>query len=144
VAKFLGTTTAQVRKAWPAELAEVSVAGTAMWLPPEELGALRAAAKPALVRLLLPSDPYLQIRNRDLLLPDAKRQKELWRVLATPGALLVDGEIAGTWRAKLAGRGRLQVTVTPFDKLTAAAGKAVETEAGHVAAARDVEVRIQD
>jgi hypothetical protein len=38
-----------------------------------------------------------------LLVEDAARAKDLWRTLGRPGAVLVDGEIAGTWRARKAG-----------------------------------------
>ena len=41
-------------------------------------------------------------------------QKEVWRILGNPGALLLDGEIAGVWRAKVSGRKRVDLTVTAF------------------------------
>jgi hypothetical protein len=52
--------------------------------------------------------------------------------------LLVDGEIAGVWRAKLSGRKRVDLAVTTFGSLTAKARTAVETEAAAVARAREV------
>lgn len=138
-ARFLGTNAGQGKKAWPAGLAEVRVDGVPMWLPEENVSDLRGAGRPELVRLLPPSDPYLQTRNRDLLLPDVKRQKELWRVLSSPGALVVDGEIVGTWRSRLAGRNRVEVTVTPFGSLAAGTRKALPAEAATVAAARGLD-----
>jgi hypothetical protein len=136
-AKFLGTRQTELRKVWPAgELAEVSVDGRRGWLPADRVDALRSAPAPELVRLLPPLDPFLQARDRGLLVPDKKRQSEVWRVLGSPGALLVDGEIAGTWRARVAGRGKLELTVTAFAPLRAAVRRAVEEEAGRVAAAR--------
>jgi hypothetical protein len=136
VAKFLGTTQAEIRRAWPEGLTEVSVDGQRAWLPADRVEALRSASAPPMVRLLPPSDPYLQARDRDLLVPDSGRQKAVWRALAKPGALLVDGEIAGIWRARLAGRATLEVTVTEFDPLTARRRDAVHDEADRVAAAR--------
>jgi hypothetical protein len=134
VAKFLGTTQAEIR-AWPEGLTEVAVDGQRAWLP-DRVEALRSASAPPMVRLLPPSDPYLQARDRDLLVPDRGRQKAVWRALAKPGALLVDGEIAGVWRARLAGRATLEVTVTEFDPPAARRRDAVHDEAGRVAAAR--------
>ena len=82
-------------------------------------------------RLLAPFDPYLQVRDRELLVPDHP-VKELWPVLGRPGAVLVDGEVAGTWRPTTKG-GRLAVAVTrwrPFDQA------AVDEQAERMAAAR--------
>lgn len=83
-------------------------------------------------------DPLLQARDRDLLLPGRERQKEVWRPLGNPGVLLLDGEIAGVWRARMAGRKRVDLAVTPFETLTAAQRKRVDAEASEVARARGV------
>ncbi|GAA3350800.1 crosslink repair DNA glycosylase YcaQ family protein [Amorphoplanes nipponensis] len=135
--KYLGSSTAEMKQVWPAGLAEVRVAGRRTWLPAGSLPALTAAEPMSGVRLLPAMDPLLQARDRDLLVPERARQKEIWRLLGNPGALLVDGEIAGVWRAKMAGRRRVDLTVTPFGTLTARARKAVEQEAAAVARARE-------
>jgi hypothetical protein len=51
-------------------------------------------------RFLPSGDAYylLQGDDRKLLVPDAKRRAELWTTRVWPGALLVGGELAGTWR----------------------------------------------
>jgi len=69
-AKFLDTSQAAARPAWPGDLVEVSVDGRRTWLPEDRLDALLGATRPDVVRLLPPSDPYLQARDRDLLVPD--------------------------------------------------------------------------
>lgn len=144
VAKFLGTTQTELRKVWPEGLAEVRVDGRRGWLPQDRVDALLGAPPPRLVRLLPPSDPFLQARDRHLLVPDKLRQAAVWRILGNPGALLVDGEIAGTWRARMAGRSTLDVTVTPFDALPAHQRRAAEVEAENVATARGAEnVRVR-
>ncbi|WP_055590384.1 DNA glycosylase AlkZ-like family protein [Streptacidiphilus griseoplanus] len=135
-AKFLGTTQTATRQVWPGGLAEVRVDGRTAWLPEEDLEALRSAPAPRLVRLLPPSDPYLQARDRGLLVPDRERQQAVWRVLSGPGALLVDGEITGVWRSRLASKGRLDVTVTAFEPLSSAVRGAVQDEAQRVAGVR--------
>jgi hypothetical protein len=113
-AGFLGTTGPNVRAVWPDGLAEVTVDGRKT-LVPEPLVDDVAEAPPARgVHLLPPWDPYLQMRDRTLLVPDERLRKALWPVLAWPGAVAVDGEVAGTWRAKQAGKGRLVLTVTAF------------------------------
>jgi hypothetical protein len=143
-AAFLGTGAKHVEPAWPEGLAEVRVDGAKRWLPEDALDALRNAEPPEGVRLLPPSDPYVQARDRDLLVPDKGQAKRLWTVLAGPGAVLHDGEVRGVWRAKQGGKGRLDVTVTEFAKLPRGA---VTAEAERVAALRgagDVHVTYAD
>lgn len=112
-------------------------AGRQAGLPADRLDALRAARPAPGVRLLPPGDPFLQGRDRDVLVPEKPHQKQLWRIIGNPGALLVDGEVAGVWRAKMAGRGALEVTVTPFDgrPLPARVRRELDAEAAVVAAA---------
>lgn len=147
VAGYLGTKPSEVRTVWPDDLTEVRVDGGRAWLPADRVDVLRAAEPAGSVRLIPPSDPYLQARDRDLLVPERDRQKAVWRVLGNPGALLVDGELAGTWRAKLGGKSRLAVSVTPFAALPSRTRKSAAAEAQLVAAARsapDVQVTFED
>ncbi|MFB9442085.1 winged helix DNA-binding domain-containing protein [Dactylosporangium vinaceum] len=141
VAKYLGTTVSAVKPVWPEDLAAVSVDGKTAWLPAEDLDGLLAAAPVEGVRLLPPSDPFLQARDRSVLVPDKAQAKEVWRMLGNPGVLLVDGDIAGTWRARAVHQ-RLEVSVTPWTSVSAAS---VQREAETVAAVRglgSVEVRL--
>ncbi|GAA4921523.1 DNA glycosylase AlkZ-like family protein [Actinoplanes utahensis] len=136
VARYLGTTTAVIKRVWPADLAEVRVDGRRAWLPASSVSLLESAQQPRGVRWIPAMDPLLQARDRDLLVPSRDRQKEVWRILGNPGALLLDGEIAGVWRARMSGRKRLDLTVTPFGDLTPAGLRLIEEEAAHVARAR--------
>lgn len=140
VAKYFGSSAAEMKKVWPAGLAEVSVEGRKAWLPSSALAKLKSAKAPSGVRLVPAMDALLQARDRDLLVPDKKQQKEVWRVLGNPGALVVDGEIAGVWRARMVGKRRVDLTVTTFGSVHAKARKAVATEASEaVARARGAE-----
>jgi len=146
VAGFLGTTRKSVLPHWPAGLSEVDVEGRACWLPEERVGALREAPEPPAVRLLPVLDPYLQARDRDLLVPDAAAQKALWRILGNPGALLVDGEIAGVWRVRTT-KTKIDLTVQPFAPLDPVTRSEIDTEAATIGAARGaatVRVRFDD
>ena len=138
VAKYLGAGRAAVERVWPEDLTEVEVGGRSLWLPADRAEALRSAPPPRLVRLLPPSDAYLLPRDRDLLVPDRARQGEIWRTPGSPGALLVDGEIEGVWRARKKGRTRLEITVTAFGTLSAEVRAAAEDEARRVAEARGI------
>ncbi|GAA5128491.1 winged helix DNA-binding domain-containing protein [Haloechinothrix salitolerans] len=135
-AGFLGTTKRVAGAMWPEELVEVDFAGRQAWLTPEDVGALENPPEPDVVRLLPPSDPLLQARDRRTLVPDDGHHKQVWRVLGNPGVLLANGEIVATWRAKTAGRTRLDVTIEPLLPLHPADHAAVEDEAARVAAAR--------
>ena len=97
------------------------------WILTRDEPAVRAAPVPAAPARLLPSgDGYylLQGADRALLLPDAARRAALWTSRVWPGAVLVDGDVVGTWR-RSAGR----VTVSPWQRLTRTAREAIEAEA---------------
>ena len=141
-AGYFEVRTADAMQAWPDDLAELTVDGKSVWLPVDCVDDLTSAPPPDLVRLLGPFDPYLQARDRSLLVPDKAIHKSLWPVLGRPGVLLVDGEVAGVWRPKASG-GKLTLIVDAFAPLDPPAWRAVDAEAERVAAvrgARDVSV----
>jgi hypothetical protein len=135
VAGYLEVRTADLKPHWPKDLTEVSLSGTTAWLPAAKADELVAAVKPRLVRLLGPFDPWLQARDRALIVPDKAAHKTLWPVLGRPGVLFVDGEVAGVWRPKSSGT-KLALTVEAFVPLPPRAWKDVEAEAERVAAVR--------
>ncbi|NBH10207.1 crosslink repair DNA glycosylase YcaQ family protein [Amycolatopsis sp. SID8362] len=137
-AEFVGTAKAVVDRTWPADLAEVEVEGRRKYLPAAQLPALENPPEPDLVRLLPPLDPFIQARDKTLLVPDPARRKEVWKMLGNPGVLLADGDIAGTWRTKGSGA-KLTFTVTAFDPLRPPLREEAEAEAARVAAARGFE-----
>jgi hypothetical protein len=97
------------------------------WLLARDEETLRAPAPPPAAARLLPSgDTYylLQGRDRELLVPNAKRRAELWTSRVWPGAVLLAGEVAGTWR-----RAQHVVTVDAWRRLTTAERDAIEEEA---------------
>lgn len=137
VAGFMGTTRAEVRTLWPeGGLVEMDLDGTPAWLPETQLELLRSAPPAPRVRLLPASDPYLQVRNRELLVADPAKHAQVWKSINQPGAVVVDGAVAGVWRARAAGKTRLDVQVTPFTPLPAAVNDELEDEAERLAVAR--------
>ena len=97
------------------------------WILTRDEPTLRAAPGPTASARLLPSgDAYylFQGNDRELLVPDPDHRRELWTSRVWPGALLVDGEIAGTWR-----RAQGTVSVQTWRRLSRAARDAVEEEA---------------
>lgn len=143
VAGFAGTATRVLTAVWAevvdaADLAEVRLDGAAAWLPRQDLDALADPPAPDPVRLLPPFDPLLQVRDRELLVPDPDRRRELYRVLGNPGAVLADGEVVGTWRPRASGR-RLALAVTEFEPWSPDVRARVDEEAERVAAARGLQ-----
>lgn len=97
------------------------------WILSGDEALIREPAGPvAAVRLLPSGDAYwlLQGRDRELLVPDAKQRGGLWTLRVWPGAVLVAGEIAGTWR-----RAHADLSIEPWRRLTRAEREAIETEA---------------
>ncbi|HEY8300816.1 MAG TPA: crosslink repair DNA glycosylase YcaQ family protein [Jatrophihabitans sp.] len=138
VAGYLGARRADLERVWPAAaLMEVRVAGGAAWLPEPCVDLARAAPAPDAVRLLGPFDPYLQARDRDLLVPNRSLHSALWPVLGRPGAVLVDGEITGTWRTR-ATAARLTISVEAFGALPGSVWRQLDAEAARVAEVRCV------
>ncbi len=142
-ASFIGTTKRIAGDMWPERLVEVDFEGRQTWFAAADVAALENPPEPDVVRLLPPSDPLLQARDRRTLVPDEGHHKQVWRVLGNPGVLLASGEIVATWRAKTAGRKRLDVTIEPLMPLRPADRVAAEDEAARVAAARGfLDVRV--
>ena len=95
-------------------------------LSSDEAAFRRKPSPPAAARLLPSGDTFYLFWgvDRELLVPDPARRAELWTSRVWPGALLVDGEIAGTWR-----RANQKVSVQPWRRLTEEEREAVEAEA---------------
>lgn len=89
-----------------------------------ELGAVEMADAPA--RLLPSGDAYFLLHGaqRELLVPRAEHRERLWTSRVWPGALLVEGEIRGTWR-----RATHTVRIETWTRPSPAARAAVEAEA---------------
>ena len=99
----------------------------------EDEPTLRAAADlaastlaAASARLLPSGDAYYlaQGSDRELLVPEAEHRARLWTSRVWPGAVLVSGEIVGTWR-----RADRIVTIETWRPLDGAEREAVEHEA---------------
>jgi DNA glycosylase AlkZ-like len=116
------------------ELADVKVGRRTSWLLREDTAALESPSAAEGIRLLPPGDPYLQKPNRALLAPDAELRKRLFRPVASPGAVLRDGRLAGLWRVRLKGR-TAEITVERLGRL--ALGE-LDNEARRVAELRGV------
>jgi hypothetical protein len=125
------------------ELEPVSTPIGDRWILASDAASFQAPPRtsPSAVRLLPSGDTWslLQGRDRDLLVPDARRRSELWTPRVWPGALLVDGEVRGTWR-----RANAVVDIDAWGPLSPADRQRVETEAASLPLPgidRDIRVR---
>jgi hypothetical protein len=129
-AEWAGIAPAQGRAAFEAlsgSLAPVRTPIGEAWILARDEPAFRVPGKPTADARLLPSgDAYFLSEgpNRSLLVPDAERRRALWTSRVWPGAVLVRGELVGTWR-----RAHTDVTIQPWRRLSQVARDAVEAEA---------------
>ena len=103
--------------------------GDAWILSSDETELRSGEAAPASVRLLPSGDTYYLLwgADRELVVPDATHRGALWTSRVWPGALLVRGEIVGTWR-----RSKERVTIEPWRSMSAAIRRAVDEEAARL------------
>lgn len=97
------------------------------WLLAEDEPTIRAAPTAAApVRLLPSGDAYFLLdgSERELLVPRADQRRRLWTPRVWPGALLVEGEIRGTWR-----RAHDTVRIDAWARLSRRMRDAIEAEA---------------
>ena len=97
------------------------------WLLAEDEPAIRAGETTAAPARLLPSgDAYFLLdgAERELLVPREDLRQRLWTPRVWPGALLVEGEIRGTWR-----RAHHTVRIDAWARFSREARDAIEAEA---------------
>jgi len=97
------------------------------WILARDEPTFRAAPRAVAPARLIPSgDAFflLQGDDRHLLVPDSDRRSALWTPRVWPGALLVEGEIVGTWR-----RAQETVTIQTWRRPSRAERDAVQAEA---------------
>jgi Winged helix DNA-binding domain len=97
------------------------------WLLAGDERAIRAGETATAPARLLPSgDAYFLLdgAERELLVPHQDRRQLLWTPRVWPGALLVEGEIRGTWR-----RAHHAVRIDAWTRLSRGTRDAIEAEA---------------
>jgi len=105
VASYVDAPVKDIKVNWPEDVETVTVEGEERQVLSADADALRSPPDPAgLVRLLGPFDPFLQARDREVVVPDPAHRKDLWRTLGRPGGVLVGQEVLGSWRPRAAGK----------------------------------------
>jgi len=128
-ATWAGLRLKEARRGWGGlELTPVvTPLGEASILASDEVLTREPATLSSAVRLLPSGDSYWlhhDAAHRELLVPKAKERAALWTPRVWPGAVLIAGELAGTWR-----RVQADLSVEPWRSFTKAERAAVEVEA---------------
>ena len=116
---WLGCSPKQAKRLWGGiaeELAPVELDGKRRWDLTEDLDLLAQGEEGERLLLLGPHDPYLDLRDRDLILPDKARQRQVWKTVGNPGAVLRGGRVIGFWTVRTRGD-KLDAAVTLFEAL---------------------------
>jgi hypothetical protein len=135
LAEWAGIAPTQAAQSWRLvehELIEVDFEGRRAWLHERDLPRLASPATPEGIRFLPPHEPYLQLRDRAMLVPDRALQRHLWRPSGNPGIVLVDGCFVAAWRPRKTGQ-RLKLAVELFTPVSQKVRSQVETEAATLA-----------
>jgi hypothetical protein len=128
-AEWAGIGPKQGSVAFDALAAELTPVGTPIgdrWILATDEPTIRAPSAPTSAARLLPSgDTYylLQGVDRELLVPEPDRRAALWTSRVWPGAVLLDGDVVGTWR-----RANANLSIETWRRLKPAEREAIETE----------------
>ena len=119
-ADWLGSTPAQAKRLWQeieAELDPVTAAGKKAFILQSDRESFRRADTEESLLLLGPHDPYLDIRDRAILLEDTAAQRQVWRTVGNPVVILKGGKIIGIWKTRTQ-RENLSVSTTLWEPLS--------------------------
>ena len=140
---WLGCSPRQAKRLWGGiedELAPVELDGKRRWVLAEDLNLLSQGEEGEQLLLLGSHDPYLDLRDRELILPDKARQRQVWKTVGNPGAVLLGGRVIGLWTVRTKGD-KLDAAVTLFEALEPAQRSRLEELAQGYAAFRGSALR---
>lgn len=129
-ADWLGSTPAQAKRLWQQieeELEPVTAAGKKAFILQSDRESFRCADTEEALLLLGPHDPYLDIRDRAILLEDTAAQRQVWRTVGNPGVILKSGKIIGIWKTRIQ-REKLSVTTTLWQPLSSPEQRELEKQ----------------
>lgn len=118
--RWLGCSPRQARRLWDTvadEVTAVKAEGKICYMLSKDMVALLADVNEKERFLLLGAhDPYLDIADKAVLLEDTALQRQVWKTVANPGAILRDGRVIGIWKTKTV-KDKLDLTLSLFEPL---------------------------
>jgi hypothetical protein len=119
------------------EVVAVDVVGSRSWILAEDVASVQAVRASRVARLLPAFDPWVIGMGRHTPLLDEKLVPKVYRKQGwISPVVLVNGQVAGTWRHERKGR-RLSLEVEPFTSLSAWSRRQIEAEAQRLATLYD-------
>lgn len=108
-ASWLGCSGKQARRMWKTiseEMEPVTALGKKAYLLSSDKELLFSSGSCQRELLLLGAhDPFLDQRDRTVLQPDKALQKQIWKTVMNPGAIVYRGEVVGIWINRKKSRG---------------------------------------
>lgn len=136
---WLGCSRRQASRLWDAaaqEMEPVAVGNKTRFMLSADMERLTRAGDGGDRLLLLgPHDPYLDIRDKGVLLEEEALQKAVWKTVGNPGAVVKGGRVVGIWKTNTQ-KERLEVTMTVFEALQASEHRRLKELAEEYAAFR--------
>lgn len=141
---WLGCSPKQAQRLWGSvadEILPVTVDSRTCYLLSDDMETLlHTDENPERLLLLGAHDPYLDIRDRSVILEQKTLHKAVWKTVANPGVVLKGGRVAGIWKTKTAA-GRLNLSIQLFETLSGSERKRLESLSEAYAAFRLLDLR---
>lgn len=115
---WLGCSPQQAHRLWNTisdEIVPVQVGEKTSYMLAADMNSLlsTASGKEKLI-LLGAHDPYLDLKDRTVILKNKSFHKDVWKFVANPGAVLKGGRIIGTWKTKTL-KDKLEISITLWE-----------------------------
>jgi len=90
--------------------------------------------------LLGAHDPYLDMKDRTIILENKALHKTVWKFVANPGVVLKSGRIIGTWKTKTL-KDKLDISMTLWEPVQPSQQRLLESLAEEYAAFRLINLK---
>lgn len=144
LAAWLGCSQPQARRIWQSvaeEIVPVQTERKTGYMLAEDMQSLSAAGCPSPRILLLSAhDPYLDQRDRTILLENKALHQAVWKTVANPGAVIRAGRIIGIWKTKKM-QNTLDLSIELWEAVSLQEKKHLEILAEDLAAFRRLRLR---
>jgi len=136
---WLGSSVQQAHRLWNTisdEIVPIRVEGKTGYMLSTDMDSLLSAESDGEKLILLGAhDPYLDMKDRTIILENRSLQKTVWRFTANPGTVLKSGRIIGTWKAKTL-KDKLDISMTLWEPIQLLEQRVLESLAEEYAAFR--------